>query len=181
ITGELPRFLVMPGAGVDYGTRHPFSAHAIGITEDRKLCVAGEWRHDPAVAQASMTDADYARHLGRWLAGWPMKPQWIAIDPSALSFKVQMYRDGYNNVVNAKNDVVDGIRVISSLFANNQLVVHESCQGLLDEIPSYSWDDKATERGEDKPIKVGDDGVDSMRYGIVTTEQVWRSQLKAVA
>jgi PBSX family phage terminase large subunit len=189
ISGPLPKMLAIPGVGVDYGTRHPFSAHLIGITQDRRICVAAEYRHDPAIAQASLTDADYSRELRAWLRSFeftegrlfpqPMLPQWIAIDPAALSFKLQMYHDGVGNVVNAKNDVVDGIRVVSSLMASNQLVIHESCQGLLDEIPSYSWDDRAAERGEDKPVKVGDDGVDSMRYGIRTTEQVWRPYLKA--
>lgn len=185
ISGQLPKMLALPGVGVDYGTRHPFSAHLLGVTDKRQLCIAREYRHDPEIAQISLTDADYSEQLRAWVSmveaedQRSQRAQWIAIDPAALSFKLQMYHDGVGNVVNANNAVIDGIRLVSSLFASNQLVVHDSCQGLLDELPSYSWDDKAAERGEDKPVKVGDDGVDSTRYAVKTTEQIWRPYLKA--
>jgi hypothetical protein len=31
---------------------------------------------------------------------------------------------------------------------------------------SYVWDEKAVNRGEDKPLKVNDHAMDSIRYGI---------------
>ncbi|MGH3926928.1 MAG: Hint domain-containing protein, partial [Pseudonocardiaceae bacterium] len=162
LTGSLPELSVLPGVGVDYGTRHPFSAHLLGVQgADResgrsaRLVVAREYRHDPAVAQRSLTDADYSRELRRWIG--TDRPHWVAVDPSAASFKVQLYHDQMPNVVDADNAVADGIRLVSSLLATDQLVIHESCRGLLDEIPSYSWDEKAAERGEDRPVKVGDD------------------------
>ncbi|AGL16098.1 phage terminase [Actinoplanes sp. N902-109] len=35
---------------------------------------------------------------------------------------------------------------MSSLLGNDQLKIHASCAGLIDEILGYSWDDKAIER-----------------------------------
>ncbi|MGH3941089.1 MAG: hypothetical protein ACRDTG_21105, partial [Pseudonocardiaceae bacterium] len=46
-------------------------------------------------------------------------------------------------------------------------------------IATYSWDDRGAEQGKDQPVKVGDDGCDSARYGIATTEQIWRPYLRA--
>lgn len=34
----------------------------------------------------------------------------------------------------------------------------------LKQFGSYSWDPKASERGEDKPIKIKDDIMDAIRY-----------------
>jgi phage terminase large subunit len=38
----------------------------------------------------------------------------------------------------------------------------------------YRWDPKATERGEDKPLKENDHSVDALRYVVATTETNWR-------
>jgi hypothetical protein len=44
-------------------------------------------------------------------------------------------------------------------------------------MPGYSWDDEAAERGDDKPIKENDHSCDALRYGIRTTESLWRPYL----
>ena len=54
--------------------------------------------------------------------------------------------------------------VIASLLALDALKIHASCEGLLNEIPGYLWDDKAAERGEDAPIKADDHSIDALRY-----------------
>ena len=54
-----------------------------------------------------------------------------------------------------------------------------SCRGLLDEVPGYSWDDEAAEKGLDEPIKVDDHGIDAARYAVHTTRSIWRPMLRA--
>jgi len=81
----------------------------------------------------------------------------------------------------ADNAVLDGIRLMSSLLANDRLRVHARCTGLIDEIPGYSWDDRAAERGEDAPIKAGDHSIDAARYAIKTSEVLWRPLLRSPA
>ena len=71
----------------------------------------------------------------------------------------------------------DWIRTVSSLLTTEDLYIHESAVGLIDEIPGYSWDDEAAERGEDKPIKENDHSCDALRYGLRTTEALWRPHL----
>lgn len=180
LRGPLPPFQALPGVGVDYGTINPFSAHLLGVAAANvhtgtpaRLVLAREYRHDPAKAQRQKTDAELSADLRRWLG--QDRPQWIAVDPSAASFKLQLFRDGVSNVMDAKNDVLDTIRLASSLLAAGRLVVHESCTGLIEEIPGYAWDPKQVEKGNDAPIKVNDHGIDSgLRYAIASTETLWR-------
>lgn len=147
--------------GVDYGTSNPFHAVLIGLGRDRRLYAAAEWRYESRQTKKQLTDTEYSQRLRSWLSEVPgvgaVRPQFVTVDPSAASFVTQLKRDRLTPTP-AKNDVMDGIRTVSSLLATNQLLVHESCKGLITEIGGYSWDDKAALRGEEKPIKVADHG-----------------------
>jgi phage terminase large subunit len=82
------------------------------------------------------------------------------------------------NVGNALNDVLSGIRTVSSLLATDRLLVSDRCTNLVDQIPAYVWDPKATLRGEDKPIKAEDDEVDALRYAIFSTRALWQNVIR---
>ncbi|MCY0959613.1 PBSX family phage terminase large subunit [Streptomyces sp. H27-H5] len=165
--------------GVDYGTTNPFSAILLGEGVDGRLYAAAEWRHDSRAAHRSMTDAQYSAAVRKWLDGLDITPEWTFIDPSAASFSTQMWQDGHPGLARASNEVADGIRSVSSLLAADRLLVHESCEGLLGELPGYSWDPKATERGEDAPLKVDDHSADALRYAVHSTAHEWRHLLTA--
>jgi len=77
--------------------------------------------------------------------------------------------------------VLDGIRLVSTLLAAGKLKVHRSCQALITELPAYVWDDQAALKGEDKPVKIDDHGVDALRYGIMTTRGIWQSVIPLAA
>ncbi|QGZ53406.1 PBSX family phage terminase large subunit (plasmid) [Streptomyces sp. QHH-9511] len=170
--------------GVDYGTSNPFHAVLLGLGADRKLYAAAEWRYEARQTRRQLTDTEYSERLRAWLADvpgvGPVRPQFITVDPSAASFSAQLHRDKLKPTP-AKNDVMDGIRTVSSLIAANKLLVLDSCKALITEIGGYSWDDKAAARGEDKPIKVADHGVDALRYGIYTTRALWQRHLALAA
>ena len=184
ITGPLPPMVRIVGAGVDVGTVNPTAALLLGVqAPDReagtpaRLVLMREFRFDSSKSYNQKTDAELSRDVRTWLG--QDRPEWIAVDPSAASFKVQLFRDGISNVMDAKNAVVDGIRLVSSLLATGQLVIHESCTGLLTELGSYSWDPRAQKHGEDKPLKVNDHSADAARYAIATTETLWRPYVRA--
>src|SRR5690606_28467657 len=151
----------------------------------RRLYVVSEYRHDSRTARRQMTDAEYSKARRGWLARVPqpetnaigVSPEWTIVDPSAASYIEQLHRDGVTGVTAADNTVLDGIRTVSSLFSTGDLLVHESARGLIDELPGYAWDDSAAERGEDKPIKENDHSCDALRYGVRTTESLWRPYL----
>lgn len=165
--------------GIDYGTTAAFAAVLLGEGVDGRLYVCAEWRYDSRATHRSMTDAQYSAAVRSWLARLGITPEWTFIDPSAASFSTQMWQDGHSGLARATNDVTDGIRSVSSLLAADRLLVHKSCEGLLTELPGYSWDPKATERGEDAPIKIDDHSADALRYVIHSTAHEWRHLLTA--
>ena len=92
-----------------------------------------------------------------------IKPQRIVIDPSAASFIAELKKRGYQ-VKKAKNDVLEGIRFFASLLQDGKVKISTHCEMTLKEFSSYVWDEKAAERGEDKPVKVFDHAMDAVRY-----------------
>lgn len=178
---EIRRWIAM---GVDYGTTNPLAALLLGLGVDGRLYVGHEWWWDSKRQHRQLTDVEYSERLRAWLAGiripgtdvTGIRPQFAVIDPSAASFIQQLHRDGLSPMP-AFNEVVDGIRTVSSLLAQDRLFIHRSCRFLLDELPSYSWDPDRAEKGEDAPVKADDHACDALRYGVHTTQAVWRPQL----
>lgn len=170
---EISRWIVL---ALDYGTTNPFHALLIGLGQDRRLYVGHEWRWDSKEQRGSLSDVQYSERLRAWVNGLGIVPEYTVVDPSAASFRVQLHNDGWSSRL-GDNDVVDGIRDVSSLFATRRLLVSDRCPELIREVPGYAWDPKASAKGEDKPIKVGDHGLDALRYGIRTTRSAWRYQL----
>ncbi|MCQ1951608.1 phage terminase large subunit [Arthrobacter sp. zg-Y859] len=184
---QLPQMTRLFGVGIDYGTTHATSAIILGLGTDHRLYFVDEWRYEAGQAQLRMTDAQQSAAIRAWLdedhLPYPssLKPEWTIVDPAAASFKVQLAADGLNNIINADNDVLYGIRTMSSLMMAGKLLVSDRCPGIIQEFPGYSWDPKATERGEDKPLKVADDSIDPGRYVITTTETNWRPYVDLAA
>lgn len=176
VVDELPDIARWLALAVDYGTTNPFHALLIGLGVDGRLYAAHEWRWDSKKQRGSLTDAEYSSRLRAWVDGLGVRPEHTIIDPSAASFRVQLHRDGWTSVL-ADNDVVDGIRDTASLFATGRLLVSKACPALIAEIPAYAWDEDAAAKGEDKPIKLNDHGVDALRYGIRTTRTLWQHRL----
>ena len=168
--------------GIDYGSTNPFDAILLGLGVDRRLYAVAEWRWDSRARHRQLTDLEYSAKLTEWLASvqYPgsqlhgVTPQRIIVAPSATSFRVQLFRDRYQPVL-ADNDVLDGIRQVSSLLSSGRLLIHKSCKNLIDELQSYSWDEKAAKKGQDAPVKVNDHSADALRYAVFTTRQLWRN------
>lgn len=173
VVSQLPPIVRYFAVGIDHGTKNPFSAVLLGLGNDGRLYAVSEWRHDSARAQRQMTDAEYSTAVRGWLAELGVRPEWVVVDPSAAGFIEQLHRDGVTPA-GADNSVRDGIATVASLLAAGRLLVHESCRGLIEEMPAYVWDDKAAEKGEDKPVKAFDHSLDALRYAVRTTEALWR-------
>jgi PBSX family phage terminase large subunit len=169
VTADIPN-IKKYWVGVDYGTSNATAFVLLGIGSDNRLYALREYRHEAGSDLArSKTDAQYAEDFVNWLGD--IKPEWIFIDPSAKSFRLTLWnlRGKYPalfKVAAANNEVLDGIRKISSLLSAEKIFIHKSCKGLQEEFTSYAWDPKAQERGEDKPIKEHDHSLDALRYAI---------------
>jgi PBSX family phage terminase large subunit len=176
---QLPRMQRLLGIGLDYGTTNPTAALVLGMTGDGQLWLVDEWRHDPAKTQTRLSDSQISAGFRDWagqqhVPGIQPRLERTYIDPAAASLKVQLYSDNYEGLIDADNDVAYGIRTMASLLTTGRLHVADRCAGFIDEITGYSWDDKATARGVDAPVKVADHSLDAARYVITTTEPVWR-------
>lgn len=152
--------------GVDYGTTNPCAFVLVGVNKDYypNYWVESEYYFDSRKAQRQKTDSEYAEDLKRFLEGKVVKA--IYIDPSAASFKLELSKEGFSNLFEAKNDVVDGIRFVAKHLTNGTLKVTKQCPKLINEFQSYVWDEKAAMKGEDKPKKENDHALDALRYAI---------------
>ena len=111
------------------------------------------------------TDAQYADDMAEFMGARPEDQCVIIVDSSAASFIQELRSRGWI-VKAAENEVLDGIRSVSTMLARRNLRINRKCKGLILEMQSYVWDDKAAERGEEKPVKQMDHGPDALRYRI---------------
>lgn len=165
--------------GIDYGTNHPSAGYAIGVGSSGCLEVCAEW--SPNLERGGhrrMTDAQLADSLEEWLELLPSRPRYVYCDPAAASFREELKQRGMVTH-RADNSVLDGIRQIDSLLNAGELMIDPSCKQLQKEMSNYRWDNKATEKGIDAPIKEDDDHVDALRYAVRSSRHIWRKQLDA--
>lgn len=141
---------------VDPGATHP-TAFLKAFRIGDQWFIAGEYR------KSDKSPAEVSKDLKNFLAG--MYPTSIDVDPSAKAHRLQFIGDGLEAIQKADNDVLAGIQKTISAFDLGWLqLVGPACPMLQEELEGYRWDPKATERGEDAPIKESDDLVDCLRY-----------------
>lgn len=179
IIREMPPLRRVISCGIDWGSTNPTHAVLLAETDDRRLIFTREYRHDPIKSMRALTVAELSSELGDWLD--PDRPQVVAVDPSAKALRTQLEHDKFRGVRSADNTVLEGIMLVGSLLSSRRLVIHESCKHLIDEMSLYEWDDRAAERGEDKPLKLNDHGQDSARYALMTSRWLWERKGTAVS
>lgn len=153
-------FYVEYNVAVDYGTQNPTAFGLWGRTADNKHVMIKEYYHDGR-AKGNRPDIQLAADFKEFVRGYKIK--YVVVDPSAASFITQLRNDGYK-VIKGKNNVLDGIRLVSSLLVQDKLLFDGGCDNTLKEFASYVWDSKAADRGEDKPLERFDHSMDQMRY-----------------
>ena len=157
---------------LDYGTTNP--CVYLDIYDDGDIIwVDREYRWDSRVEKVQKTDSQYGDDMSAFMGDNPDLTADIIADPSAASFITELRGRGYV-VKPADNDVEDGIRAVSSMLYQGKIRIHKRCAGLITEMRSYVWDDKARERGEEKPVKQLDHGPDALRYYVYTKIPEWR-------
>lgn len=154
--------------GIDYGTSNATSFCLIGINRSKypNMWVEDLYYWDSKVKQRQKTDSEYADDFKRFILGRAVKA--VYIDPSAASFKLELSKSGVQNLYDAENEVIDGIRLVSKFLNNGTLKICRNCQELIKEIQGYVWDPKCAKTGLDKPLKENDHACDCLRYAIFT-------------
>ena len=149
----------------DYGTLNPFAAHLWGLFEDKWYCIK-EYYYDGRKLQKQKTDEEYYYEIENLAQN--KRIEMIIVDPSAASFITCIRKHGKYNVVGANNDVLDGIRNVSTMLVNKNIYICSDCTATIREFEEYAWDDKSASVGIDKPLKVNDHTMDSIRYFVNT-------------
>ena len=153
---------------VDYGTTNP--TRFLDIYDDGEaIRIDREYDWDSRREHAQKTDREYADDL---LAFMGPQQCTVIVDPSAASFIAELGRRGVY-VAKADNNVPDGIRKTAGLIGRRAIQICETCSRLIDEMGTYVWDEKASQRGEEKPVKQNDHSADALRY-YVNSLPDWR-------
>jgi len=150
-------------AALDYGTTNPTACHIAAVSPRKwpQIRIEEEYYYDSSKSGRSKTDAELADDIKDFIGYRPIRA--LYVDPAAASLKLEL-RNKDIPVLDANNDVLFGIKVMSKFIANKNLVVRSSCKNLIEQCQNYQWCEKAANRGEDKPIKIMDHAVDSARY-----------------
>lgn len=191
---EMPPIREVYGYGMDYGTTNATTALLLGLSDEPKprLIMMDEWGYDSKAEgnnNVRLTDRDLSARFVKFHktvkhAPFPLlnQPKFAMLDPAAASFRTQLHQDLLGDDLSvwpADNDVLKGIATIGNLLGGDQFVVTDRCVGWQSEVTEYQWDEKATEKGEDKPIKERDHYLDGGRYITHTTRNYWQPELAA--
>lgn len=158
-------------AGIDYGVSNAFACLVIGVstgqyTQTGKcLWVEAEYYWDAKKTGRQKINSEFANDVQAFLEPYAIRG--IYIDPSALAMKLELQRRGLH-VIEADNDVFNGIQNMCSEMGKGNLFVCKNCVNLIREIENYVWDEKKAKQGDDAPVKKADHAVDCLRYCLNT-------------
>ena len=157
---------------VDPGVDHVQSHLEFYDDGDVIWCVR-EQRWDSRKEMRMKTDGQYADDL---VAIGADKFQ-VIVPPEAASFKQELIQRGFW-VTDADNSVKEGIHTVSTLLQRRKLMISKNgCPELVKRIPNYAWDSNAAKRGIEQPLKIEDDDLDALRYGVHGKIPNWRISL----
>ncbi|MDU2291105.1 MAG: PBSX family phage terminase large subunit [Clostridium celatum] len=149
----------------DYGTQNATVFILWGKCNGKWYAVK-EYYYSGREEVKQKTDNRYYEDLEKFLGD--IIPKAIIIDPSAASFIALIREKGKYKVKHASNEVEDGIRKVGRALNELLILFNDCCINTFREFFSYSWDEKAANRGEDKPIKENDHAMDAVRYFVNT-------------
>lgn len=150
---------------VDYGTQNPTTFGLWGKYKGKWYKVK-EYYYSGRDEAKQKTDEEFYQDLEEFIGDINVKA--VIVDPSAASFIATIRKHGKYKVIHAINDVLDGIRNVATALNEELILYNDCCINTFREFFSYVWDEKAAERGEDKPIKQNDHCMDSDRYFVNT-------------
>ena len=159
----------------DYGTVNPSSFGLWGENNGvwYRIC---EYYYDSRREGISKTDEEHYKSLCD-LAG-DRVIEYVTVDPSAASFIAVINKHKRFKVIKAKNNVVDGIRMVSTALKNGDIKICNTCKDSIREFGLYRWE---TSLCKDTPIKENDHAMDDIRYFVTTILTVHGDDFFAIA
>lgn len=146
---------------MDYGTSNPTAMLLWGKYGDTWYAVK-EYYYSGRDERRQKTDEEYYAELEKLAGNHHVRK--VIVDPSAASMIATIRKHGRYLVRPADNAVLDGIRTTATALSSGRIKLCACCVNTIREMETYVWDEKASEHGEDKPLKVNDHGTDAVRY-----------------
>lgn len=161
---------IKPYYGVDFGTANPqvyLEVYKYVDYVKKEMCfyVENEYYWNSRKQLRQKTPDEYASDFNNWCKEFSC----LIIDPSATPLKAAHRKYGHN-VINAKNNVEEGIIGLSTLFANKMIKINkDNCPNLCAELGLYRWNEKKLNNGVEEVLKENDHCCDALRYAIMTS------------
>lgn len=163
--------------GSDYGQQNATTFQAFGINlDERRLEGIAEYWHSGRDTGKQKTPSEYADDLVEMIKEiyerYGTENFYVYIDPSAKGLQEEIKRRVRDlpvrvHVKDAENDVKLGISRVQKLLAYRILSISPRQKNAREEFGVYEYDKKSIERGEEKPVKVNDHGMDAIRYAVM--------------
>lgn len=161
---------IKPYYGVDFGTANPqvyLEVYKYVDYAKKEMCfyVENEYYWNSRKRLRQKTPDEYVSDFNNWCKEF----SYLIIDPSATPLKAAHRKYGHN-VINAKNNVEEGIIGLSTLFANKMIKINkDNCPNLCAELGLYRWNEKKLNNGVEEVLKENDHCCDALRYAIMTS------------
>ena len=154
---------------IDYGTQNPLACLIWAKIEGIWYAVDGYYYSGRDTGKQK-TDKEYADKLDSIVAPYfeGTKLRTI-VDPSAASFIEELRRHKLYQVIQADNDVLNGIRETASAIEQGKIKISPKLKEWRDEAASYIWNEN------EMPTKENDHYMDATRY-FVKTEKIIRGK-----
>ncbi|MGN1456709.1 MAG: PBSX family phage terminase large subunit, partial [Acutalibacteraceae bacterium] len=156
--GEFDKYIV----SCDYGTVNPSSFGLWGLCGGVWYRI-DEYYYNSRTEGVSRTDEEHYSGLCELIGDRNISK--IIVDPSAASFIEVIRRHGDYRVIPAKNNVLDGIRRVSTALKQGSIRICKNCTDCIREFGMYRWESG----GKDTPLKENDHSMDDVRYFVSTT------------
>ena len=162
------------GIGSDYGTSTTTCYSLVGILQNdegqREYHILDERYYNAQERGRGQTDSERAEDILLLQEDYGLDNTttfYVSHDAGSLKAELERNPQIKLSIETFMPDTLDCINRMSSLFHTNQLRIHENCKETIKQVQGYEWDMKASQKGEDKPVKKDDHLVDSMRGPIM--------------
>ena len=118
-----------------------------------------EYYYDSRKEGVCRTDEEHYAQLECLCTGKQVEA--VIVGPSAASFIECIRRHGKFRVIPAKNQVLEGIELVSMLLNSGKIFFLQNCRDSIREFSLYRWSEKTQKY---QPVKENDHAMDEIRY-----------------
>jgi phage terminase large subunit len=148
-------------AGLDWGFVHAFACEVLGVSGAGRIMVIDE------LYVRGRTLPEVIPGLKALRDKWGISTFYA--DPSEPAYIAECQGAGLT-VIPATNDVLPGIDAVASAIKDG-MTVDPRCDGLLGELPGYTWAPDRKGGLREKPVEINDDACDALRYGVMAVRR----------